>query len=48
MQTHSPTEDFPDFPAHKQAWESFTRFMVRGIIGTAVTLLLLGWITGVL
>ncbi len=40
--------EFKDVASHQHMWEAFMRFTTRGVIGTIVVVLFVGWITGVL
>jgi hypothetical protein len=44
----APTEEFSDLPAHRRTYESYTRFVLKGVVGTIILVLFIGWITGVL
>jgi hypothetical protein len=48
MQTQSTPDDFSDLKSHKQMWNGYTSFLLRGVIGTIVVVLFVGWVTGVL
>lgn len=48
LQNQGTTQEFEDLGSHRKMWEAFTGFVLKGIIATIVTLLVVGWITGVL
>lgn len=48
MSSPATNEEFTDLKSHNQMWTSFTKFLVRGIVGSVVLILFIGFITGVL
>ncbi len=48
MQTSTDAPEFTDLPSHVGTYHAYTKFVLRGIITAIVTIVLLGWITGVL
>ena len=47
---HSATQgkEYQDLGTHRRMWHAFTGFMVKGIVGVIITLLIVGFLTGVL
>ncbi len=48
MSSPVAAQDAQDFPAHQRMWIGYTKFMTRGVIGVVVTVVIIGFITGVL
>jgi hypothetical protein len=48
LQNDATAQEFEDLDAHRKMWGAFTGFMLKGVIATVVTLLVVGFVPGVL
>jgi hypothetical protein len=48
VESQGPAQEFEDLGTHSKMWHAFTGFMAKGVVATVVTLLVVGWVTGVL